>query len=569
MTCKEKILSNEFADLITDYLLPLDQVMDELDYCRINVKNEFNISYVNRQQIPPISVSEYIYQHIPKLYGLMKEPFDTFALDRSGITPVQREPLALTGNGVVLGLIDTGIQYTQEAFLNAAGNSRILSIWDQTIQDGVAPKGLEYGTEYSREQINKALKSLNPRDIVPSWDENGHGTAMASIAAGSRIKGEKLSYGAAPDADLVVVKLKECKPYMRDYYLVADQVPAYAENDIMLAISYLERFAVVFHRPLVICLGIGTNFGDHSGSSALSAYLNNVARQKSIAVVVCGGNEGNMEHHYRGNLLQNINSALGEASDVVEIRVGENNKGFLLEMWGNLPDILQVSIRSPGGEMIPSFPLGLEHSVTYGFVYEKTKITIDSILVEESSGKELITFRFVLPTMGIWSIIVRSLGKINNGIFDFWLPITEFLHSETYFLRPDPYNTLTEPGMASEVITTSTYNDSNNSFYIASGRGFSTNNERKPDFASPGVEVSTILGSRTGSSLAAAITAGACAQFMQWAVVQKNAPLASTKDVKNYFIRGAKREKGIVYPNREWGYGRLDVEGTFNALIGI
>lgn len=569
MTCKERILSNEYADLITDYLVPIDMVMENLDYCRITVENQFNVSYVNRQQIPPISVSAYLYPQIPKLYGLMQEPFDSLALDSSGITQVQSPPLSLTGRGVILGFVDTGIRYTEEAFLNAAGTSRILAIWDQTIQDGVAPQGMEYGSEYSREQINQALLADNPRDIVPSFDTNGHGTAMASVAAGSRLNGGRTFFGAAPDADIVVVKLKECKPYMRDYYLIPEDVPAYAENDIMLAVSYLESFAVVFQRPVVICLGIGTNYGDHAGSSALAAYLNYVAVQRSRVVVVCGGNEGNMAHHYRGDLLQSSTDITGVAADTVEIRVGENQRGFRMELWGNPPDVLQVSIRSPGGETIPRFTLGLKQSITYSFIYEDTKITVDSILVEQSSGKELITFRFEAPTAGLWSIIVQAAGEVNNGVFHMWLPITEFLFGETYFLRPNPYNTLTEPGMASQVITTSTYDDRNNSFYVASGRGFSTNNEIKPDFAAPGVGVFTNSGRQTGSSLAAAIAAGGAAQFMQWAVVQQNAPLAGTREVKNYFIRGAYREPGTTYPNREWGYGRLDVQGTFDALIGI
>lgn len=568
MTCKERILSNEFADLITDYTVSPEPIMEQLDYCRLPIENQYNIFYINRGQIPPMSVSEYVYQQIPKLYGLMQENFDPIALNSSGITQVQRQPLSLTGNGVILGFIDTGIRYTQEVFRNAAGNSRILAIWDQTIQDGAPSEGLEFGSEYPRSQINQALASENPRDIVPSWDTNGHGTAMASVAAGSRLNGGRSFYGAAPDADIVVVKLKECKPYLRDYYLIPEDVPAYAENDIMLAVNYLQSFAVALRRPVVICLGIGTNYGDHSGSSSLGGYLNHVAVKRSLAVIVCGGNEGNAAHHYMGNLTQS-GGIPDSTEETVEIRVGENQRGFMLELWGNPPDVLQVSIRSPGGEVIPRFMLGLNQSITYGFIYERTRITVDGILVEGSSGKELITFRFELPTPGIWSIMVRAASTVHNGIFHMWLPITEFLSGETYFLKPNPYSTLTEPGMTREVMTTSTYNDANNSFYVASGRGFATNQEIKPDFAAPGVGVSTVFGKQTGSSLAAAIAAGGAAQFMQWAVVEQNAPLAGSRDVKNYFIRGAKREQDISYPSREWGYGRLDVAGTFDALIGV
>lgn len=568
MTCQEKILSNEYYDIITDYntSYPPDE---NLDFCSISVERLYNIIYVNRRQVPPLSISAYIYRQIPKLYGLMQDSFDTLALNSAGITQVQRPPLELTGKGVVLGFLDTGIRYTDDVFRDEAGNTRILSIWDQNIQTGQPPEGLVFGTEYNREQINQALASENPRDIVPSWDDNGHGTAMASVAAGSRLEGGGTFLGAAPDAEIVVVKLKECKQYMRDFYLIPDGVPAYAENDIMLAVNYLQSFTRIFQRPVIICLGLGTNMGDHKGSSALAGYLEYVALMRSQGVVVCGGNEGNASHHFLGNLIESGGDISIRSSETVEIRVGQEHRGFILELWGNPPDVLQVSVRSPGGEVIPPFTLGLQQSITYGFIYEQTRITIDSILVEQSTGKELITFRFEAPTAGIWSIIVQAVSVVYNGIFHMWLPITEFLESETYFLRPNPYNTLTEPGMVRGVITTSTYDDRNNSFYVASGRGFSTSNEVKPDFAAPGVQVPTVLGRRTGSSLAAAMAAGGAAQFMQWAVVEANAPLTNAREIKNYFIRGAYREPGLSYPNREWGYGRLDLAGTFNAMIGI
>lgn len=150
-----------------------------------------------------------------------------------------------------------------------------------------------------------------------------------------------------------------------------------------------------------------------------------------------------------------------------------------------------------------------------------------------------------------------------------WLPITQFMHGETYFLNPDPYITLTDPGIAVNPITTSTYNDLNNSFYGNSGRGFLRNGTIKPDLSAPGVDISTSLGKRTGSSLAAALTAGSVAQFFQWTVVQSNSPLAENEEIKTYFIRGAVREPGIVYPNQEWGYGRLNVAEAFDALAGI
>lgn len=285
-------------------------------------------------------------------------------------------------------------------------------------------------------------------------------------------------------------------------------------------------------------------------------------------MVVCGGNEGNAGHHYQG-YMETPGRAGSTGSVPVEVRVAENVEGFLMELWGNVPDVFTISVRSPGGETIPPVRLGIQGSITYSFVYERTKITIAGTLVEPASGEEVVVLRVYLPTPGIWTFQVEAVGDIHNGSFHMWLPITQFMNNTVQFLEATPYITLTEPAMAKDVISVSTYNAANNSFYIDSGRGFTRTGGVNPDFAAPGVNVSTIRGRETGSSLAAAITAGAVAQFMQWAVVEGNNRAVASREIKNYFIRGASRSFDMTFPNREWGYGRMNVVGTFDALIGV
>ncbi len=575
MDCKEMILSEDTYDIITDFSAS-EFLQDGID-CYENIGEEFLILYLSRLSIRNPEVDFFPYHNMPKLYGLMQlsptdeaspgaAPFDPANLIASGIMQVQRPPLNLTGQGVILCFIDTGIDYRDPAFLDENGNSRILAIWDQTVQTGTPPKGLKYGSEYRREEINRALHSEDPYSIVPSRDENGHGSVLAGVAAGSVFRQGSPYIGAAPNADIVVVKLKECKQYLRSFYLVPENVPAYQENDIMLGIKYAESFVRLFERPVVICLGLGTNQGDHAGSSALSRYLSSLAVRRSRAAIVCGGNEGNASHHYHGVLSSQPPE---ETARDVEIRVSEGCQGFWLEIWGTLPDAFNVSVRTPGGENIPELRISLQQSVTYSFIYEKSRVTIDSALVEENSGEELILFRVQDPTPGIWTFRVTGTGTLYNGNFHMWLPITEFLSAPVYFLNPDPDMTLTEPSMTPEVISVSTYNAENNSFYAESGRGFGRTGQIRPDLAAPGVNISTIKGRRTGSSLAAAITAGAVAQFFQWAVVEGNNRLAESREIRSYFIRGVVRTPGLSYPNREWGYGRLNLEETFNALLRV
>ncbi|MBE5883441.1 MAG: peptidase [Lachnospiraceae bacterium] len=569
MDCKEMALSNEAHDFITDYVFDRLNLWESL--CYTNIENRYNIVYYEGSPTEPLT-NYYYYQNIPKLYGLMQVQqegqriFDPSNLIASGITQVQRAPLELTGRGAIVCIIDTGIDYTNPAFLDENGNSRILAIWDQTIQEGTPPEGFFFGTEYRREEINRALQNQVPYSVVPTRDDNGHGSAMAGVAAGSNVRTGNVYIGAAPNADIVIVKLKECKPYLRRFWMVPEGVPAYQENDIMLAVKYADSFAVPFTRPVVICLGVGTNMGDHNGSSALSRYLSTVAIKRSRAVVVGGGNEGNASHHYLGILSRD---RWENSTQTVEVRVGEGVSGFSMELWGSLPDMFNVSIRTPGGENIPQARPNIRESETYDFIYERSRVTVDSFPVEAASGDQLLLFRIQEPTPGIWTFQVSATDDVHNGQFHIWLPIREFLNGDVYFLSPNPYTTLTEPAMASDIISVSAYNAENDSFYIESGRGFSRDGRIRPDMAAPGVNVSTISGLNSGSSMAAAITAGAVAQFMQWAVVENNNELAESREIKSLLIRGALREQGIIYPNREWGYGRLNLEATFEEMASL
>ena len=550
MTDKERALSNDFYDIIADYRLPGGVEVNPANIAIQPVEGDVRIVYINRSEVEGMSISNFTYPAIPKLYGLMQGDFDPSALINTGISRVQSGYLNLTGSGVVIGFLDTGIRYDEEVFRNPDGLTRILGIWDQTIQTGEPPAGILFGSEYRRELIDLALRSPNPREIVPSYDEDGHGTTLASVAAGSSLGGGRRFLGAAPEASIVMVKLREAKPYLKDFYLVPQEAQAYAESDILIALRYLESYAITLSRPLIICFGLGTNMGDHEGHSVLANYLSQIATKRSRIVVVCGGNEGNTGHHYRGTSVEGVT----ETVDNVEIRVDGNQEGFVAELWGSIPAKHAIAIRTPGGEVTPRVDFREQGRREFIFIYERTRIQVDHVLVEQSSGEELIFFRFIAPTPGVWTIQVTVSGGNGESFFHIWLPLTEFLQGDTYFLRPVPYTTLTEPANAREVITTTTYNDENGSFWADSGRGFTRNGRVKPDICAPGVNIDTILGPRTGSSMAVALTAGATALFLQWAVVRGNRPRVESREVKNYLIRGAYRAPDISYPNREWGY---------------
>lgn len=596
MTCKEQILSNEYYDYITNITMEEAGSVDSA-FCYQQIDNLFTIAYLNRDIYPDIDNQFFPYQSIPKLFGLMNLSnnsmlyasqtngptgyFDPLSLSASGIMSVSGAPLNLTGAGVLIAIIDTGINFASPVFLDANGRSKILAIWDQTIESGNPPRNFFYGTEYTNAQINEALQAENPYEIIPSKDDYNHGNILAALAAGSEITSAMdtgaavnratgnfqrrdnmpVGYmGVAKDASLIIVKCKEAKQNLKNYYLVPNDAICYQENDLMLAVQYCNRFAEQNNMPLVICLGMGTNMGDHSGNIFLSGYLNYIAYLRNRAVVVCGGNEGNAGHHYQGSTRNEPQS--------VEIRVDNNVNGFTMEFWGELPDIYTMAIRSPGGENIAPVSLSATQSIQFRFVFEPTTVMINTGLVESSSGKQLIRVRMEKPTPGIWNFIIGNAGPVENGIFHMYLPISQHLSAPVYFLTPSPDITLTEPSLAQDVFSVTAYNPANQSIGIFSGRGYAANGLIRPDLAAPGVDVSTINGLQTGSGVAAAITAGAIAQFLQWATVEGNRPALRGREIKSYFIRGAKHQTGLDYPNRQWGYGQLNVQGVFERLRG-
>ncbi len=509
---------------------------------------------------------------MPIVYGLMQESgiqtgfggyrdmvFDPNSLIASGILEIQAPPLELRGRGILIGFVDTGIRYDLDVFRRSDGSTRIVRLWDQ-----------QENRVYGEQEINEALTSTDPYRIVPVTDENGHGTALASVAAGSRL-GEGREYiGAAPASSLMVVKLKETTQEQKAYYFVPEEVPCYSETDIIAALDFLDRQADELQMPLVICFGLGTNLGAHSGSNTLERYMDLLALKERRVLVNCCGNEGNKQHHFEGRFYESLNDSnfgiVLPLSRRMEFRVSEGVPGFVMTVWAQQPYQYQFTIRSPRGEVIRDIKSESDGEIPYGFVYDKSIIYLETQRVEAGSGSQLLFLRFENPASGLWSIIVNELEYTRTAIFHSWLPIEAFLAAPVTFLEPNPNITLTIPSTAQNPISVSTYDDLNNSFYPASGRGYTRDGRAKPDLAAPGVNVSTILGKMTGSGMAAAITAGGAALFMEWAVGRARLPGANSIDVKNYLIRGAVRESDIVYPSREWGYGRLNLGGTFQSM---
>ena len=557
---REMILSEEYADVIVPYFpCFLNQYREQ----GAQVFNEYYgmIHYpLSERSFAAFFEEGFFYTTVPKLYTLL----DTVNLDAAGITQVQNQPvLKLTGQDIILGFIDTGIDYTHPAFRRSDGSSRIYGLWDQTVQTGTPPYDLEYGSVYTRQEINQALALEDPYSLVPSQDEIGHGTALAGIAAGTALPENDFA-GAAPQAMIAAVKLKPAKEYLKSFFYVTGDAPAYQMTDIMAGIRYLIRLSEELFKPLVICLGLGTSQGAHSGDSPLDSMLSVTNQFRGIIGVSAAGNEAGRAHHYYGTALNSTEY------NAVEILVKEGTRGFCAELWGQPPEVYAVGFESPLGEVVQKIPPRLSYSENISFILENTKIFVSSEIIQTVSGSQLIFIRFTDPTPGSWKIRVYT-GNYNSGSYHIWLPITGFSNPDVTFLEPNPDTTITSPGTSLSVITTAAYNAYNNSLYLNSSRGYTRTGQIKPDIAAPGVNVfapaprqryTTI----TGTSAAAAITAGASALVMEWGMNRTPSRIFNSEEMKSLFIRGAQRRGDNLYPNREWGYGLLDVYQVFVSL---
>jgi len=556
--CRTMILSEDYIDLIVNTAF-YHLFSEEEAPCTEVINNRFSIFHYPLSKITDFSATTRSYRFLPKLYGLQ----DTTSMESSGILRLRN--LAgerFQGRNVLIGLIDTGIDYTHPVFRYSDGSSKIEGIWDQTIQSGTPPEGFFYGSEYRKDEINAALANENPYSIVPSVDTNGHGTFSAGIAAGFEYPEGEFT-GAAPAASIAMVKLKPAKQILRDYYLVAENAICYQENDIFTGIRYLSNLAETLKTPLVLLLGLGTNNGGHASNSNLSSYLQRLTEFYGLAVVIAAGGEGNRALHYQGDFSGiAANTPSASAYETVEILVGEGERGFCAEFWTQLPDYATLSIVSPSGEASPRIAGRLGENYEYRYLFENTRVTIQFRLIGGYLGDVLIFLRFEAPVAGIWKIRVYPTETL-TGQYNIWLPIHEFLSSDTRFLKPNPNITLTEPSTTLNAITVSTYNHIDNSIYLYSGRGFTRGVEIKPDLAAPGVDVYGPLpggrfGVRTGSSIAAAHVAGAAAILLSWGIIEENDITLDSNSLKGYLIRGASRKPSLVYPNREWGdYGNI------------
>ena len=480
-------------------------------------------------------------------------------------------PDKLSGRGVLIGIVDSGIDYRHPDFCTEDGKTRIVALWDQSSGFGSPPEGYSFGTLFSEEQINLALRQESAeegRRIVPEIDSSGHGTHVAGIAAGNgRASGGRYR-GVAYESGLLVVKLLETRQ---------QTAPASDTARLMEAVDFCLRFAINRNQPLALNLSYGTNEGAHNGRSLLEAYLNTASALAKCVMVAGTGNEGIGRRHTGGVLTE------GEAVSV-EVAVTGAERSVELELWKNYADDFRVELVSPEGQAVElSFDEG-EAVDAFGSVFlfsaRENSIRLSAGEVEglwsaPTIYQNLSELRLSITAygerlgQGIWTIRLIP-EKIVKGEYDIWL-LRGTENSQSGFVVPVAERTLTIPSTAEGVISVGAYDIGTLQTAPFSGRGPARETGRmKPDLVAPGVDIMSCAPGggytvRTGTSMATPFVTGGAALLMQWGMVEGNDPYLYGEKMREYLLRGANRLPGETYPNPVDGWGRLCVNNSFPA----
>lgn len=439
----------------------------------------------------------------------------------------------LFGEGVIIGIADSGIDYTNRVFLNADGTTRILKLWDQVTN-----------TVFSEEQINEALSSANPYDIVNSRDVSGHGTHVAGIAAGNYAENRNENLGIATRSKLIIVKMAEPS---------SDSFPK--TTQLMEAVDFIVKQANEYGMPFVMNISFGNTYGAHDGTSLISTYFDSMIDGNRTAMVIGSGNEGDSAGH--------VGDFVTEEKDI-ELQVSDYQRAFGIQLWKNFVDIWGIRITAPSGA---STPIVNKDGFIFSYILDNTAVKILYGTPKPYSKYQEIYISLIpnnrYVVKGIWTITIIP-EKTVNGRYDLWLPTSSSINVNTRFLSPNPFITLTVPSATRKAITVGAYNSNNDTIATFSGRGFTReDNQIKPDIVAPGVDILSASNTggttiRSGTSMATPFVTGSVALMMEWGIVRGNDSFLYGEKVKAYLIRGARHLAGINrYPSELAGWGAL------------
>ena len=454
----------------------------------------------------------------------------------------------LSGKGVITAIIDTGIDIYSSEFRNADGSTRILDIYDQTLQREYSAADIDAFIGKDRNVYTGRDISQEENEGIPAFDNIQHGTNVAVIACGKS--------GVAYESDIIVVKMG---------YSYNNQFPR--TTSLMDAIDYIIRKAMEYNRPVAINISYGMNYGDHNGNTLLESYINAAASGYKCSICIGSGNEADKAVHYGGTIKN-------AQTDTVEIAVGEYQSSIDIQIWKYYWDDIRVTLISPDGTervivthgKISRYTLGRTNVISLSGEPSPYNLYQEIYINLQLQGSYI--------TSGIWKIQLYG-ENVRQGTYNIWLPASVSLNRATGVIRPVAYDTITIPATAGGCISVGAYNSYTGAYAAFSGRGSALTDVLtagiKPDILAPGVDISirrdtrqgVVYTSVTGTSYATPFVTGAAALLMQWGIVMENDRFMYGEKLKAYLRSGARQLDGVTQtPNPVTGYGALCVEDS-------
>lgn len=522
-------------ELVVRYTGSLDGLRTRYPQIRIReLLNQYAVLIVPETLVDAVS-QETVIEYVEKPKQLYFELQAGKAA--SCINAVQQgmnNPFGLFGKGTIVAVIDTGIRAESMEFRNADGSTRILNIWDQTT-----------GTEYDRSRIDEALQNETKDTAgIPGADVLGHGTQVAVIACGSS--------GVAAQADILVVKLG-----------LAAKNGFPRTTQLMEALDYVVRKAIDYGKPLAVNISFGNNYGDHTGSSLLENFINDIADSWKCSICIGSGNEGLGAVHTGGTLTEDM-------EETVELAVSGYETGLSIQIWKDYWDDIAVEIIAPSGRNLGRIQ---ENSRVSRIRYKDMELLTyfgepSPFRIRQEIYIDMIP-QTVYIQSGLWKLrlIPRS---IRNGRYDMWLPAQGALNFGTGFTSPDSASTFTIPSAAAKAVTVGAYDAGTGSAAPFSGRGYIVEIGGslmvKPELAAPGVNVlvPSVSGMArvSGTSYATPFVTGSAALLMEWGIVRGNDAFLYGEKLKAYLIKGAEPLAGAAVPDTQTGWGRLCLKNS-------